>query len=1061
MSVDISRLSINGKTDDAASVASFKNDYIDTPFLGKQDQFDQVLDILDLTGFIPESLIESEAKWFYNCLGIDDVYFAKETPKGIASHIHSLYSCKVQAFASDIKVSEQPLIRYKREGASHSVFFDTLFHGAGFDKRRFDDVIDEKYIDSSYGNDAYRLEYFSAPLQYSLDPILAGVAEKYAANPDSAAIFAKQQVKCHFVYKTKYAHENADPNETSIEKISDETFWKIASDRTKTLYQDVIKKVVSSTGPVIQHFPIEESEEYRVVIGYRQKTSPSYNSALSDLADYYKLSTTRKYVEQFSNGVTIISMYIKATVDDSGKTPIDLSIYQVIKEASLLYCIPHNYFHDLFIKNELSLQEAIYSQCGVIFVTHFLNRLGPEYTKLSQLLDPSKLIQHAEVLNSLKKRLRSETYTQDYIKEVFFTRKDIIRKLYRQFADVHYIRLSMEKTLSYQRLSQITPVGTEEEFEQILSRECGQNEHHAIVLRALFMFNKSILKTNFYTSTKVAISFRLDPSFLPQSEYPETPYGMFFIVGSDFRGFHIRFRDISRGGIRVVRSRSVDAYNVNVRNLFDENYNLAATQQKKNKDIPEGGSKGVILLDPGLAQDTPKASFEKYIDAMIDLLLKQHIPGAKEPFVDLYNKPEILFCGPDEGTAPYVDWAALHARTRGAPWWKSFFTGKSQQIGGIPHDEYGMTSLSVRSYVNKIYEKLEIDNATIRKVQTGGPDGDLGSNEIKLSRDEKFVGIVDGSGVIADPNGLDKQELLRLAKARKMIDHYDRSKLSKTGFIVLVEENDVQLPDGTVIGSGVTFRNTFHVKIQEIYGTSGVDLFVPCGGRPAAIDTDNVRTLIDQKTGKSIIPYFVEGANLFITQSAKLILENAGCVIFKDASTNKGGVTSSSLEVLAALSFDDNGFLKNMCIDSSGVKPEFYEAYVKEVQRKIVDNAQMEFEALWKLKHETGNPITELSDKLSQAINKLGDELANSQELWNDDAEFRNAVLVDSLPPLLLKSIGMDAILERVPESYLKALFATRLASRFVYSRGIDLNPAKFLEFISSIKKEYKERQLL
>ncbi|PSK38167.1 hypothetical protein C7M61_002719 [Candidozyma pseudohaemuli] len=1061
MSVDISRLSINGKNDDAASVASFKNDYIDTPFLGKQDQFDQVLDILDLTGFIPESLIESEAKWFYNCLGIDDVYFAKETPKGIASHIHSLYSCKVQAFASDIKVSEQPLIRYKREGASHSVFFDTLFHGAGFDKRRFDDVIDEKYIDSSYGNEAYRLEYFSAPLQYSLDPILAGVAEKYAANPDSAAIFAKQQVKCHFVYKTKYAHENADPNETNIEKISDETFWKIASDRTKTLYQDVIKKVVSSTGPVIQHFPIEESEEYRVVIGYRQKTSPSYNSALSDLADYYKLSTTRKYVEQFSNGVTIISMYIKATVDGSGKTPIDLSIYQVIKEASLLYCIPHNYFHDLFIKNELSLQEAIYSQCGVIFVTHFLNRLGPEYTKLSQLLDPSKLIQHAEVLNSLKKRLRSETYTQDYIKEVFFTRKDIIRKLYRQFADVHYIRLSMEKTLSYQRLSQITPVGTEEEFEQILSRECGQNEHHAIVLRALYMFNKSILKTNFYTSTKVAISFRLDPSFLPQSEYPETPYGMFFIVGSDFRGFHIRFRDISRGGIRVVRSRSVDAYNVNVRNLFDENYNLAATQQKKNKDIPEGGSKGVILLDPGLAQETPKASFEKYIDAMIDLLLKQHIPGAKEPFVDLYNKPEILFCGPDEGTAPYVDWAALHARSRGAPWWKSFFTGKSQQIGGIPHDEYGMTSLSVRAYVNKIYEKLEIDNATIRKVQTGGPDGDLGSNEIKLSRDEKYVGIVDGSGVIADPNGLDKEELLRLAKARKMIDHYDRSKLSKTGFIVLVDENDVQLPDGTVIGSGVTFRNTFHVKIQEIYGTSGVDLFVPCGGRPAAIDTDNVRSLIDQKTGKSIIPYFVEGANLFITQSAKLILENAGCVIFKDASTNKGGVTSSSLEVLAALSFDDNGFLKNMCIDSSGVKPEFYEAYVKEVQRKIVDNAQMEFEALWKLKHETGNPITELSDKLSQAINKLGDELANSQELWNDDAEFRNAVLVDSLPPLLLKSIGMDAILERVPESYLKALFATRLASRFVYSRGIDLNPAKFLEFISSIKKEYKERQLL
>lgn len=1065
MSVDISRLSIKPDTEtksDVSSLQSFRADYIDTPFSGKQAQFEQVLDILDSTGFIPESLIELEARWFYHSLGIDDVFFARESPLGIASHIHSLYSCKVQAFASDLNVQEQALLRYKKEAPDHAVFFDTKITGRVFSAPRFDEMIDDKYIDPSYGSDAYRLEYFSAPLNYSSDPILAGVAEKYSANADAAEAFNKQQVKCYFIYKTSYASQTVDPNETDITKIGDETFLKIASQNTRSLYADIIKRVVNSTGPVIQHFPIEESEEYRVVIGYRQKTSPHYNSALSDLADYYKLSTTRKYVEQFSNGVTIISMYIKATnLGGSKKTPIDLLIYQVIKEASLLYCIPHNYFHDLFVRNDLSLQEAIYAQCGVIFVTHFLNRLGPEYTKLSQLLDPSKLLQHAEVLNQLKKRLRAETYTQDYIKEVFSTRKDIIRKLYRQFADVHYIRSSMEKTLSYQRLSQITPVGSEEEFNALLSRECSQNEHHAVVLRALYMFNKAVLKTNFYTSTKVAISFRLNPDFLPVSEYPETPFGMFFIVGSDFRGFHIRFRDIARGGIRIVRSRSTDAYNVNVRNLFDENYNLAATQQKKNKDIPEGGSKGVILLDTGAAQETPKASFEKYIDALIDLLLKQHIPGSKESYVDLYEKPEILFLGPDEGTAGYVDWAALHARSRGAPWWKSFFTGKSQQIGGIPHDEYGMTTLSVRAYVNKIYEKLNIDNATIRKVQTGGPDGDLGSNEIKLSRQENYVGIVDGSGVIADPNGLDKDELLRLAHERKMIDLYDRSKLSKDGFVVLVDDVDVTLPNGTKITSGVAFRNLFHIKLREIYGVDGVDLFVPCGGRPAAIDTNNVMELIDEKTGKSIIPYFVEGANLFITQSAKLILESAGCVIFKDASTNKGGVTSSSLEVLAALSFDDKGFLENMCVGSDGVKPQFYEHYVKEVQKKIVANAESEFEALWMLKNATGEPITELSDKLSKGINKLADELANSKELWNDDQDFRNAVLVDALPPLLLNEIGIENILNRVPETYLRALFATRLASKFVYTRGIDSNPAKFLEFISLIRKEFVAKKLL
>lgn len=1024
---------------------------------------DQVLDILDSTGFIPESLIESEVRWFYESLGIDDVFFARESATEIANHIHSLYSCKVQAFANIDKDTKSgttlPLILYKREAEDHAVYFDTSSPGTeGYLRTRFEERIDDKYIDPSLSVDnSYRSESFSAPLDYQSDPILNGV---YTKNP---TYFNDLTVRCYFVYKNHYnatASEDLS-NSVDLQKIGDSTFLKIASQNTKSMYSEVIEKVLNTTGPVIRHVQIEDSDEFRVVIGFRQKSAARYNSSLSDLANYYKLAITRKYVEHFANGVTVISMYVTPKLKKNHQ--LDLSIFQVIKEASLLYCIPHNYFHDKFTKNELSLQESIYAQLGVIFVTHFLNRLGPEYNKLTSLLDPSKLIVHAEALNSLKKRLRLETYTQNYIKEVFEDKIDIVRKLYRQFADVHYIRSSMEKTLSYQRLSQITPVGSEADFEKLLQRECSQNEHHVLVLRALYAFNKSILKTNFYTSTKVALSFRLDPSFLPVQEYPDKPYGMFFVVGSDFRGFHIRFRDISRGGIRIVRSRSTDAYNVNVRNLFDENYNLASTQQRKNKDIPEGGSKGVILLDPGHAQERPQQCFEKYIDSLIDILLKEHIPGVKDTYVDLYQKPEILFLGPDEGTAGYTDWATLHARKRGAPWWRSFLTGKSPQIGGIPHDEYGMTTLSVRAYVNKIYEKLNItDGDGIRKFQTGGPDGDLGSNEILLSRNELYVGLVDGSGVIADPLGLDKTELLRLAKERKMIDSYDRTLLSPEGFVVLVDDVDVRLPNGTVVTSGVSFRNTFHLRLEETFGVGGVDLFVPCGGRPAALDTNNIDKLIDAKTGKSIVPYIVEGANLFITQSAKLVLESAGCIIFKDASTNKGGVTSSSCEVLAALSFDDKGFLSHMCVDPiTGAKPQFYQDYVKEVQKVIVQNAQAEFELLWKLKQETGITFTELSDKLSVTINKLADELANSQELWNDDIEFRNAVLLDSLPPLLLREIGIQNILSRVPEAYLKALFATHLASRFVYTRGIDSNPAKFLEFISSIRKEYVKKDIL
>jgi len=42
---------------------------------------------------------------------------------------------------------------------------------------------------------------------------------------------------------------------------------------------------------------------------------------------------------------------------------------------------------------------------------------------------------------------------------------------------------------------------------------------------------------------------------------------------------------------------------------------------------------------------------------------------------------------------------------------------------------------------------------------TGGPDGDLGSNEI-LMGEEKVIGVVDGSGVLFDPEGIHRESLV-------------------------------------------------------------------------------------------------------------------------------------------------------------------------------------------------------------------------------------------------------------------------------------------------------------
>ncbi|KAM0348675.1 hypothetical protein ACHAPU_004110 [Fusarium lateritium] len=992
--------------------------YIAPEFTGKPEQKQTVKSIIAAAGFVPEPQIDEQIEWFYENLGIDDVYFHLETPDNISSHITSLYAAKVASFAREDKQEE---IRLDMEANDHAIYIDTSVagktHVAG---PRYEERLEAKYIDHP-GTSKYRVETFRSPALLS---------------PES-----KATLRCYFVYQCQFATppEQTSSKETNLDLISDVGFLQKATANTKQIYQDIIELAVNRAGPVIEVFDIEDTDEKRMVVAFRSRTAQGLFSALSDLYHYYGVTSSRKYLEQFSNGITVMSVYLRPaadTVDSSRQFPsLEESIDQISKEVSLLYCLPHNKFHNLFLDGQLSLQESVYAHSAWVFVQHFLNRLGPEYASLAELLDVKNNAQQA-LLSNLKRRLRSETFTPDYIYEIIQNYPGLVRALYASFANVHLVK-DQEDPVKVVSSSLSVEVLSDDALKDKIAKNVN-NEHDEMVLTAFRVFNNAILKTNYFTPTKVALSFRLDPSFLPDVEYPKPLYGMFLVIGSEFRGFHLRFKDISRGGIRIVKSRNKEAYGINARSLFDENYGLASTQQRKNKDIPEGGSKGVVLLDPK-QQNRAREAFEKYIDSILDLLLPAETPGIKNPIVDLYGKEEIIFMGPDENTAELVDWATEHARSRGAPWWKSFFTGKSPKLGGIPHDAYGMTTLSVREYVKGIYRKLELDPSTIRKMQTGGPDGDLGSNEIKLGN-EKYTAIVDGSGVLADPNGLDRDELLRLAHGRKMIVEYDISKLSSEGYRVLCDDVNVTLPSGEVVNNGTSFRNTFHLR-----DTGHVDCFVPCGGRPASIDLISVNRLI--KDGKSVIPYLVEGANLFITQEAKLRLESAGCILIKDASANKGGVTSSSLEVLASLSFDDQGFVENMCHNAQGEAPQFYHDYVKQVQLKIQDNARLEFEAIWREHEQTGIARSILSDKLSVAITDLDEKLQHS-DLW-DNEKIRRSILEDALPRLLLEKIGLDTLIARIPDSYLRSIFGSYLASRFVYEFGSSPSQFAFFDFMS------------
>lgn len=876
--------------------------------------------------------------------------------------------------------------------------------------------IDKKYLDNAEADGPFRMQcYLSA---------------------GSAAYNVKKQLRCFFVSKCSFPNPTPTPEQSlNLEEVADSSLLANLDPATKELYQDIMKKAMKELGVV--HEVVESmsgDEVQKLCIAYHRGATQNYLSAITDLYRYYGFFATRKSVENFSNGITIISVNLAPI---GGREVSNQSISHVVKEISMLFCIPESPFHDLFQEGNINVQEMIYSTSCSIFAQHFLNRLGAEYWSIRNFLKEGDS-RHQQVLNGLKKRLKAETFTVELLETTIKKYPELIKLLYMNFALKHYIRPRRMSIFSVSFVNVKTEaIKTDEELAEHIMKQV-ENDRERTIFECFLTFNKSVIRTNLYNPSKIAISFKISPEFLCSVEYPSKPFGMFLVVANEFRGFHIRFQDIARGGIRIIRSRNKENYGLNRRYLFDENYSLASTQNRKNKDIPEGGSKGTILLRWD-KQDSSEKAFQKYIDALLDLLIKDRsVTSPTHP--DTEN--EILFFGPDEGTADFMDWASLRAKERGVPFWKAITTGKSLSMGGIPHDTYGMTTLSVHQYVLGIYEKLGLAEETVTKLQMGGPDGDLGSNEIKISKD-KTIAIVDGSGVLYDPAGIDREELGRLAMARKMISHFDVVKLGPGGFRVLVDEKDVALPDGTVVVSGIEFRNNFHLN-----PLSSADIFVPCGGRPESVDISNYQCLLSPE-GIPKFKYVVEGANLFFTQDARIKLEQAGCIIFKDASANKGGVTSSSLEVLAALALSAEEFDKYMAVRDD-VIPQFYQDYVREVQRTIKENASLEFERIWQEHCENPKSTkSEISDKLSFAMLELKMQLQEDDTLWNMPG-VREAVLSKTIPTLLIDAVGgLEVLLKRLPENYQKAMFSSHLASRFVYQRGLSHSYLAFFQFIT------------
>jgi glutamate dehydrogenase len=434
-----------------------------------------------------------------------------------------------------------------------------------------------------------------------------------------------------------------------------------------------------------------------------------------------------------------------------------------------------------------------------------------------------------------------------------------------------------------------------------------------------------------------------------------------------------------------------------------------------------------------------------------------------------------------------MDAVAFRAKQRGYKYWRTITTGKSF---GIPHDTYGIldnddlfglmarkdgkTELQINGKtmaetadMEEIWDhiggKIKISGMTTTSVMgafrtliahygakeeelnlmiTGGPDGDLGSNEIQCYRG-KICLIIDGGSVLFDPDGLDKKELMKIAFMRHTSPRvnslgYPADKLGKNGFQVLIKDKDVTLPDGSLVEDGAMFHRTFLTDPanRKYVEAADIQAFIPCGGFKDTINHGNVRQFASLFQE---LRFIVEGANVFFDDaSRRYIAASTDIRQIKDSSANKGGVFSSAVaEVLTAFLLGDD-YEKLLLEDKAGQW-----ALIRDIMTLVGTYASAETDMLIRIHEQDPSvPLFVLSEKTSEQIfafqavvaDHLREVLADERLLWN--------TLEAYAPSTLVKRLGRDAILKIMNSeeltAYRDAIITKKLAATAFYQNGLD-----------------------
>lgn len=654
-----------------------------------------------------------------------------------------------------------------------------------------------------------------------------------------------------------------------------------------------------------------------------------------------------------------------------------------------------------------------------------------------------------------------DVYEQNTVEKAFWSHPEAALKLTRLFRARFDPETSNRETVYETMLEEV-----EKAIERYHTGHRHQDELHRVIFRCCLAFIKHTLKTNFFVQGKQALAFRLDPAYLDDLDQSfvedlpsDPPFRVTFFFGRYGAGYHIGFSDIARGGWRTIIARERHDYALTADHLFKEVYVLAHTQHLKNKDIYEGGSKLVVVVDAEGLDDEDLITQRMYklqygfTNAFLDLFITEAGRARDPAIVDYYGEDEPIELGPDENMHDeMIEEIARLSVKRGYVLGSGIISSKRIGIG---HKEYGVTSTGVVAFaeitMRALGKNLRKDPFTVKI--TGGPDGDVAGNAIRILLERcpkvKINLILDGSGCLFDPAGANRTELRRIL-FKGDIDSFRPFRLHKGAFILYRTHQKKdhlgrRFKKVTQTGKGLEEKwvsvDDFHHEYEDLIFSTQADLFIPAGGRPETIDEGNYSRFFNAD-GSPTAQAIVEGANSFITPGARERLQENGIVIMRDASANKCGVISSSYEVIANLLMSDDEFLAD--------KDRYVSDVLKILDKRAVDEARL---ILARHRRSDGNRLyTEISDDISREINahysRLFDLFRRNPELTSDQV-LRKALLAH-LPRIITERRKYRSRLNKMPAKYMYAIMASEIASSLVYKSNRET------DFVDQIKGHLK-----